>query len=400
MHMPPITTSRTAEAATYIQSATERVYIGEPAARAVVRELDRTGARRAFIVCSGTLERTTDAIERIRIALGERHAGTFAEVPSHGTRAAVLAAAVAARAADADTLIAIGGGSIIDTCKVVTICLQHGLTAHEELEPYRLGVDANGSSVRPMFEGPRVRIVAVPTTLSGAEFYEVGGVTDERVQRKQGYAHRLLVPRAIVLDPEITRHTPPDLWVSTGVRALDHAVETLGSLESNSFCDDLADSALRTLASALPRSAAAPDDLRQRLNCLIGVWQSMLPLASGVPMGISHATGHALGGTFGIPHGHTSCVTAPAALAFNHSVNGHRQGRISAALGDAEVPASVLLDRLICGLGMPRTLTDVGLARADLPRLADAVMRDRWTRTNPRPMERAEQVTEFLATLF
>ncbi|HEY4068302.1 MAG TPA: iron-containing alcohol dehydrogenase [Burkholderiaceae bacterium] len=384
----------------YTQSATEQIYVGEPAEVAIVRELERTAARRAFIVASGTLARTTDAIERIRVALGPSYAGMFAEVPAHGTRAAALAAAAAARAAAADTLIAIGGGSVIDTTKVVSICLQHGLTQHDDLEPYRIGMDAAGRGLRPVFEGPSVRIIAVPTTLSGAEFYEAGGVTDERVKRKQGYAHRLLAPRAIVLDPQITRHTPAGLWVSTGVRAIDHAVETLGSLQSNAFCDDLADSALRALAAALPRSAAAPDDLDERLKCMIGVWQSMLPLAGGVPMGISHATGHALGGTFGVPHGHTSCVTAPAALAFNQPVNAHRQLRISAALGDAGAPAGRLLDALIRRLGMPRSLTDIGLARADLPRLADAVMHDRWTRTNPRRLERVEQVGEFLETLF
>lgn len=383
----------------YTQSATEQVYVGEPAARAIVLELERTGTRRAFILCSGTLARRTDEIERIRAALGPRHVGSFAEIPAHGTRAAALAAAAAARAAGADTLIAIGGGSVIDTTKVVSLCLQHGLAAHDDLEPYRLDMDAQGRSVRPPFEAPSVRIIAVPTTLSGAEFYEAGGVVDERVQRKQGYAHRLLAPRAIVLDAAITRHTPPGLWLSTGVRAVDHAVETLGSLQSNPFCDDLADSALRALAAGLPRCAADPGDLDQRLNCLIGVWQSMLPLAGGVPMGISHAVGHALGGSFGVAHGHTSCITAPAALAFNARANGHRQARISAALGDEGCAADVLLDRLIRGLGLPRTLTELGLTAADLPRLTDAVMHDRWIRTNPRPLTEPAQVAAFLATL-
>lgn len=383
----------------FTQSATEQVYVGEPAAQAIVREFERTGARRAFIVCSGTLARTTDEIERISAALGPRHVGTFAEIPAHGTRAAALAAAAAARAAGADTLIAIGGGSVIDTTKVVSLCLQHGLAAHDDLEPYRLGMDARGHSIRPVFEGPTVRIVAVPTTLSGAEFYEAGGVTDERIPRKQGYMHRLLAPRAIVLDAAITRHTPPWLWLSTGVRSVDHAVETLGSLRSNPFCDDLADSALRALAAGLPRCNADPNDLDQRLRCLIGVWQSMLPLAGGVPMGISHAVGHALGGSFGVPHGHTSCVTAPAALVFNAPANGHRQARISAALGDEGSAADVLLDRLIRSLGMPRTLTEVGLTAADLPRLTEAAMHDRWVRTNPRPLTEPAQVKAFLTTL-
>ncbi|MES3001500.1 MAG: iron-containing alcohol dehydrogenase [Pseudomonadota bacterium] len=383
----------------HTQSATERIYVGEPASQAIATEMGRTGTRRAFVIGSRTLATQTAEIERLREALGPLFVGTFAEIPAHGTRSAVLAAAGAARAAGADVLVAIGGGSIIDATKIVSLCLRHGLTAPDELEPYRMGLDAQGRRTRPVFDGPEVRVIAVPTTLSGAEFNETAGTTDERSHRKEGYAHRLMVPRAIVLDPSITRHTPAWLWLSTGVRAVDHAVETLGSLLSNPYCDSLADSALRNLVDAIPRTAAEPDDEDARLRCLVGVWQAMTPMAAGVPMGISHATGHVLGGSFGVAHGHTSCVTAPQSLAFNAGANGHRQHAISAALGDERAPACELLDRFIRGLGMPRTLGEVGMSQTDLPKLAEGVMRDAWTHTNPRPIADAGQALEFLATL-
>jgi len=383
----------------HTQSATERVYVGEPALQAISSELETTGRRRVFIVSSRTLAISTPAIAALQAGLGERHVGTFCEVPAHGSRAAVLAAAAAARAVDADALVAVGGGSIIDTTKVLALCLRHGLKAHDDLEPFRVQVDARGQRLPPTFDGPDVPVIAVPTTLSGAEFYETGGITNEREGRKQSFGHRRMVPRAIVLDPAITVHTPHGLWVSTGVRAIDHAVETLGSLLSNTYCDALAQSALHTLAEALPRSFAAPADLDARARCQVAVWQSMTPLAAGVPMGISHATGHVLGGSFGVPHGHTSCVVAPSALAFNEPFNGERQQRISAALGDAHAPASALLDRLIRGLGMPRSLAEVGFDRRDIPRLAEGVMLDRWTATNPRPLANAAQMIAFLETL-
>ncbi len=383
----------------HAQSATERIYVGEPAARAIAHELEATGRRRAFLIASRTLATASPAIAALQAALGDRHAGTFCDVPAHGSRAAVLAAAAAARAAGADALVAIGGGSIIDTSKVVALCLRHRLEAHDDLEPYRVQVGERGERLPPGFDGPEVPVIAVPTTLSGAEFYETAGITNERQGRKQSFGHRQMVPRAIVLDPAITRYTPHWLWLSTGVRAIDHAVETLGSLRSNAYGDALAESALRTLAEALPRTFAEHGDMVARGRCLTATWQSMMPLAAGIPMGISHATGHVLGGSFGVSHGHTSCVVAPSALAFNLEFNGERQHRISAALGDAHAPASTLLDQLIRRLGMPRSLAEVGFDRRDLPRLAEGVMLDRWTATNPRPIENAEQVMRFLETL-
>ncbi|MCW5654026.1 iron-containing alcohol dehydrogenase [Hydrogenophaga sp.] len=385
--------------AVHAQSATERIYVGEPVATALTHELESTGRRRAFIVCSRTLATATPAVAALQQALGERHVGTFHEVPPHSSRAAVLAVAAQARAAGADALVAIGGGSIIDTTKVVALCLKHGLTTHEGMDAYRVQVDPQGQRLPPAFEGPDVPVIAVPTTLSGAEFYETGGITNERECRKQSFGHRRMVPRAIILDPAITLHTPHWLWISTGVRAIDHAVETLGSLRSNAYGDALAESALRTLVEALPRSHVQPHDLAARGRCMTATWQSMTPLAAGIPMGISHATGHVLGGSFGVSHGHTSCVVAPSSLAFNQGFNGERQLRISASLGDAHAPASALLDRLIRSLGMPRSLAEVGFDRRDIPRLAEGVMQDRWTATNPRPIENVQQMIAFLETL-
>lgn len=383
-------------ASTYVQTATERVFIGRPAAEAVAEEAGRLGAAHVFLMVSATLNRETEEIERIRKALGGRYAGTYEGMPPHAPRAAVLEAAAQARAAGADLVVTVGGGSITDAAKIVTLCLKHGLKTHEDLEPYHLYVGTDGKVTNPDYEGPDVRAICVPTTLSGGEFNTLSGSTDERVKLKQGYDHRLMAPIAVVLDPAITVHTPEWLWLSTGVRALDHAMETLGSLQSNYFCDAMAEAALVHLGDGLARVKANPADIDGRLKCQIGAWQSMIPVIAGVPMGISHATGHALGGTFDVPHGYTSCVMAPFALAFNAPVNGGRQRRISTALGSPEEPAHAVADRLIRGLGMPRSLKEVGITEADLPKLAKAIMHDLWARTNPRPIGKAEQVVEFL----
>jgi maleylacetate reductase len=383
--------------ATFEQTATERVLMGQPAAETLCAEAERLGAQRVFIIASDSLVRDTDEVRRVQDALGARCAGVFSGVKPHVPRASVLAATERARTAGADLIVSLGGGSVTDAAKIVALALRHGWQQHEDFEPYHFVVTDHGLTW-PSFDGPEVRVVCVPTTLSGGEFNPLSGATDERVKLKQGYLHRRMAPVSVILDPALTRHTPEWLWLSTGVRAVDHACETLGSLMSNPFCDGLAESALRLLSEGLMRVKADPADMEGRLKCQIGAWQSMVPIIAGVPMGISHATGHALGGTFDVPHGHTSCVMAPYALAFNEPVNGARQARISAALGHANEPASKVTDRLIRSLGMPRSLPEVGVKAVDVPRLAEAVMHDLWTRTNARPLESVDAVAAFLRT--
>lgn len=372
--------------------------MGRAAADAVAEEAQARGARKVFLVVSRTLAKETDEIEQVKTALAERCAGSYAGIGPHAPRGAVLEAAAAARAAGADLLVSIGGGSVTDATKIAAICLKHGITHHEDFERFRIRVSPQGTVEMPAFEGPDVRVVSVPTTLSGGEFNTLSGATDEHSQRKQGYRHPLMVPVAVVLDPRITLHTPEWLWLSTGVRAVDHAAETLGSLLSNTFCDGMAENALRLLVDGLRRVKRDPRDLDARLDCQIGAWQSMIPVVAGVPMGLSHATGHALGGTFDVPHGYTSCAVAPYALAWNAPANAERQARISAAMGQAGAPASDVVGALIQDLGMPASLTDVGVDASDLGVLADAVMEDIWARTNPRPVESADDVLEFLNT--
>ena len=205
-----------------------------------------------------------------------------------------------------------------------------------------------------------------------------------------------MAPVAIVLDPALTVHTPEWLWTSTGVRSVDHALEALGSLQSNYFCDGVADSALRYLAAGLPEVKKNPDDLDARLRCQVGAWQSMIPIIGGVPMGASHAIGHVLGGTADVPHGYCSCVMAPAVLAFNKPVNAARQARISACFGRPDGDASQLVDAFISGLGMPRTLDAVGVGADKLDLIAEVTMKDFWARTNPRKIESPADVRQIL----
>jgi maleylacetate reductase len=245
-----------------------------------------------------------------------------------------------------------------------------------------------------------VRQICVPTTLSGGEFNARAGVTEPRLRLKQAYIHPGLIPLAVIFDPAVTVDTPEWLWLSTGIRAVDHAVETFCSIDGNAYTDSTALQALRLLGRGLPRVKGDPGDLEARLDCQIGAWISMAGIVSGTRMGASHAIGHVLGGSAGVPHGYTSCVMLPAVLAFNAQVNADRQAEISAALGASGQPAAEVLDRFIAGLGLPRRLRDVGVARDDLQRIATNCMLDDWTFSNPRPIHGAQEIVPILEAVY
>lgn len=374
----------------------ERVLFGRPAAEMVAEEATRLGATRVFLLTGRTLNRETDAVSRIVAALGNRFAGSHDTMPSHSPREAVVACANAARAAGTDLLVTVGGGSVTDGGKAVTICLQHGISDVDGLEPFRTTVDKQGKRHFPDYAAPTVRQICVPTTLSGGEFNARAGITDSRLKLKQSYIHPGIIPVSVILDPAIAVHTPEWLWLSTGIRAVDHAVETICSLDANDYTDGAALQALRLLGRGLAGVKRNPADLDARLSCLIGAWTSMTGVVAGTRMGASHAIGHILGGSAGVPHGYTSCIMLPPVLAFNATVNADRQVEISSAMGRPDVAASEVLHDFISNLGLPRRLRDVGVTRDQLPRLAENCMLDDWTFSNPRPIRAAAEILPIL----
>jgi maleylacetate reductase len=379
----------------------DRVVFGRPAAEAIVEAAERLGAKRVFILASATLNRKTDVVRKIADALGPRFAGVHDDMPGHSPRDAVVACANTAREAGCDLLLSVGGGSTTDGGKAVTICLEHDIRAPDGLEPFRTVVDEiTGKRTFPQYRAPRIRQICVPTTLSGGEFNARAGVTEPRLRLKQAYIHPGLIPLQVIFDPAITVHTPEWLWLSTGIRAVDHAVETYCSIDGNAYTDSISLQALRLLGRGLPAVKRDPSDLAARLDCQIGAWISMIGIVSGTRMGASHAIGHVLGGSAGVPHGYTSCIMMPAVLAYNAEVNGDRQTEISAALGASGQAASEVLDRFISGLGLPRRLRDVGVKREDLQRIATNCMLDDWTFSNPRPIHAAQEVVPILESVY
>ena len=365
----------------------DEVVYGQPAAAAVAEQVRRLGAERVFLMVSGTLHRETPEIAKIRAALGNRCVGVFDKMPPHTPRSAVIAATAQAREAGADLIVTVGGGSITDGAKAVQLCLANGIVSVEGMDACR--GEAN-------LKAPTVRQISVPTTLSAGEFSALAGVTNEATRVKELFKHPMTIPAAVILDPALTVHTPEWLFLSTGIRAVDHCVEGVCSLEANPYGDAQALRGLSLLTKGLARVKAHPGDLQARMDCQLGSWLSMAPLAAGVPMGASHGIGYVLGAVFDIPHGHTSCIMLPAVMRWNKPANAGRQTMIASAMDAAGEDAGDVLDRFIAGLDMPRSLRAVNVGPEHFDRIAKQAMGTPWVPRNPRPIPTPEVLREIL----
>ena len=239
-------------------------------------------------------------------------------------------------------------------------------------------------------------MVSVSTTLSASEFTENAGITQSATNTKQSFRHRLFAPRAVILDPEATLDTPEWLLFSTGIRSVDHAVESFCNARANPATEALSLQGLKLLSRSLPAIKKNPRDLGPRQEAQFGMWQAIAPLASGVPTGASHGIGYALGATFGVPHGHTSCVMLHAVLKWNAAANGERQKALADAMGAPGREVSDLIKELVVGLDQPVTLRAAGIKREDLPELAKRALEYQPVQLNPRPINTPQDVMEIL----
>ena len=314
---------------------TERVHFGAGSLEKLVEEARSFG--RAFVVTGRSLEEKTGLVRRVEGLLGERHAGTFAGMGQHTPGSAVERAAAEAESAAADLLVSFGGGSVVDGTKAV---------ARELGYPVQ---------------------VAVPTTLSAAEWSHRTGVTDEAAGKKAGFADPKAVPPVVILDPETTVHTPERLWLSTGIRALDHAVEGFLYGGDHPITDVTGLEGARRLMEYLPRSKREPEDLEARLELQLAAWLSYFgPL--NTPMGLSHELGRRIGASYEVSHGITSCITlAPSLRVVKERIPEDRWSELAEALG-GEPPERVAA--LVEGLGLPSSLRKVGVPEGDLDSIA------------------------------
>ncbi|EXJ58766.1 hypothetical protein A1O7_06196 [Cladophialophora yegresii CBS 114405] len=370
-------------------------------------------ASRVYIIASGTLSRQTDRVKTLIEAIGQdKVVGCTQGMTPHTPYSEILQITADAREARADCLVTLGAGSITDGAKMVAFCLANDIKTREELVRY----SAESKDVPTVVHEPTVPLIAIPTSLSGGEYFSLSGGTDDVTKHKVPYLHSGMGVNLVILDPELCTTTPPYHWLSTGVRSLDHCVEALCSLHGTDKSDRNAEEGLKLLVPSLLKCKEDPQDLGARHKCQMAVMLAMDNIRAGIPMGGSHAIGHQLG-PLGVAHGVTSCILCPAVMKYNMKhANGNpqiikRQQRARGILwSDPEVAKLLkskglqedtsdlgdLLDVVIRALGLPRTVTELGIKRDVFPSLAKRSLADIWSPTNPVPLVRAEQVQEIL----
>jgi maleylacetate reductase len=370
----------------------ERVVHGKPAAEAVRAEIERVGAKRVLLLTTRSLA-DSRVVRDVTSALGDRCAGRFSDIRAHSPREAVIAGAALAREAEADHLLAIGGGSVIDATKTMLLALWRDVRDVDALSTL---AHKRGTPPLKALDPDRMRMTAVPTTLSAAEFTSSAGVTDVQRKVKLSFTHPRMAPIAAILDPAATLETPMELLLSTGMRAMDHAVERWCSVRPHPLADGLALQAMEMLATNLPQIKARPDDLEPRLNCQLAAWLTQVSAAPGVPNGASHGIGYILGGYAGVPHGITSCISLAATLQWNEPVNAERQRAVAEKLGRPGERACDVMRDFVKSLGLPLRLRDVGIGAERIPELARQYDGSGPIATNPRQVRGADDLEEIL----
>jgi len=375
---------------------TRRLIAGREAGLCVAEESIKFGAQRIFVIASQSVMKSGELLQSFKNNLGERFVGLHTGIAAHAPQQDILDAAQAARLAKADMLVSIGGGTPIDSTKIIQLCLTHDISTCEGLNAYAHGAGGKSGAIEDKVGN--IRAIAVPTTLSGAEFASLAGALVVERKEKQGFSHPDLAPIAIIFDPDLAAQTPDALWYSAAVRTLDHGAEGYLSQDGYPVLQQQFLDALRLMSTGLKNGFVARSDTEKREALMLsfqGVW-SVAPALGRVRMGASHGLGYILGAMFGVAHGETSCVLLPAVLQWNSQQNPNAQQAISEALGDPQRPAHELIRELINRLGLPNSLADVGIGPDDLDAIAEAGIHHPLILANSRNISNHQDIRDIL----
>jgi alcohol dehydrogenase len=350
----------------------DRVRFGRGVVSHLPELVREAGGRRAFIVTdSGVVASGVVDVVRRSLQDGGIELGIFDGVePNPGTSSILRgSAALAAFGTQSTIVVPVGGGSSMDTAKVVSL---HVLNEGNVL--------ALGYDEPRVFSG--LSLVAVPTTAgTGAETSTYGVITDEAAGRKAYVGHRSVLPVASLLDPELTVGLPPGPTGATGVDAMTHSLESLLSRNPNPFAEAIALSVIRTVAEWLPVAIDDGGDLEARSQLLVAAHLAGLGQASGTGVGAVHAIAHALGTRGKLPHGTALATVLPEVLARYVEVRERELALVAVALSVAsplDPPAEAAragiggLDAFLRRVGQRRSLRDLGIG----PELEASIVAD------------------------
>jgi alcohol dehydrogenase class IV len=296
----------------YQHASTTRVIVGRALLESTGFEFLKEGAHRVLLVTDKVI-RGTGLVEKVEAGIvdgGLELGGIFDEVPQDSSTAVCDRCAEAARAAGADSFLALGGGSVMDTAKVADAVFTHGGTAREQEGFFLMPRDDDGMG-RPLEIAP---LACIPTTAGTGSEVSMAAVIKEPGERiKLEVADFPLFPRLAILDPETTRTLPPAVAAATGMDALTHAVEGYVSQDWSPHQDARSLHALRLIRDNLERAVEDGErDEEARGNMLIAA-----NLAITLALGAVHAMSHPAGAQFGVPHGVANAIHLPHVIRHN-----------------------------------------------------------------------------------
>ena len=365
-------------------ATTPTVIVRTGAMRQPADWVGRLPGKRLFVITdpglvrAGVVAPVVSALEQAGLTVT-----VYSDVEADPPEARVLAAVAAAQGAGAEVVVGLGGGSSLDTAKLVALLAS---TQQPLASIYGIG----------LAKGPRLPLVQVPTTAgTGSEVTPIAIVTTPS-QEKKGVVSPLLYPDLAILDAELTLGLPPDVTAMTGIDAMVHAIEAYTSkLKKNSLADSLAREALRLIYIHLPRVLTDGQNLESRSAMLVGSMMAGMAFANA-PVAAVHALAYPLGGHFHVPHGLSNALVLAPVLEYNLPSAEALYAKLAAVINPAQRFASPSaaarwfvddMSRLVAAMPFAQTLREVGVTEKDLDLLAaDAMKVERLLVNNPRLM--------------
>lgn len=367
-----------------------KVIAGHAALEHIPFELATLGAKRPLIITDKGV-RANNLLAPIEAAFEStdaKIAAIFDDVPPDSSLGTVRSAAQLYRDHDCDAIIAVGGGSVIDTSKATNILVSEG---GDDLLKYS-GAHNLPKPLKPFF--------VIPTTSgTGSEVTMVAVVSDTEKNVKMPFASYYLMPHAAILDPRMTQTLPPHLTAMTAMDAMTHAVEAYTCMAANPISDAYATAAVKKVSANLFNVLDNPTDAQGRLELAQASTMAGIAFSNSM-VGLVHSLGHALGAVAHLPHGLCMNLFLPYVLEYNKEVNGDKIAELLLPLAGADIyaqtPAHLRADKTIATIltmrdriysltKLPRTLSETGkISKAQLDEVAEKALNDGSIIYNPK----------------
>jgi aldehyde dehydrogenase (NAD+) len=372
-----------------------KIVFGPGTAKEAGMEVDELRRTRALIVTDRDLAQT-DLVKTVQKALGKKCVGVFSDVVPDTGLQIVNAGAEYGRKLEADVLVSVGGGSVIDTAKGMAICLAKG----GKLE------DHAGFNI---LSGPVTPHLVIPTTAgTGSEVTYAAIIKDHEQKRKLLFADNYLFPNVAILDPDMTIGLPRLMTGATGMDALSHCVEAIHSRQGEPIADALAFHGIRLIKEYLPRAVENGRDIVARGQMLIAACIAGAAF-SNAQVGLVHALAHSVGAKFGVPHGIANSILLPHCILYNLDACPDRYSQIAQAMGrdvrsmeplKAAEQAALAIREFSKSIGMPQTLSEVNVEDSGLAQCANDALTDGSIVYNPKLVFDPEETLKVLKNAF